>query len=268
MIMLIIIVAILVYVAPTMMEQRRNEFNELIDLATTESEMLKKAQSAVEFVGTWNSLVDHVEKIRSTYKSAVGARNKKDIENMIDLVRSIRGSEEFYWMLRNSIDRCKKRTIKNIKVTYANSQKYKQDEYNRFLEDINSVKHIFDDETIAFANACVDEVSYALGGASARRLPKKDEYIADQRRLVTPSLRYDIMKRDGFRCVICGRGAEDGVKLHVDHIKPVSKGGKSTPSNLRTLCQDCNLGKSAKYDSDDSAYLIDELEMSSVIDND
>ena len=69
-----------------------------------------------------------------------------------------------------------------------------------------------------------------------------------QRNLMSNSLRYDIMKRDGFRCVLCGKTANDGVKLHIDHIVPVSKGGKTTPENLRTLCSDCNLGKSNKYD--------------------
>ena len=69
-----------------------------------------------------------------------------------------------------------------------------------------------------------------------------------QRALMTDSLRYDIMKRDGFKCVICGATAKDGVKLHVDHIVPVSKGGKTVPDNLRTLCANCNLGKRAKYD--------------------
>ena len=68
-----------------------------------------------------------------------------------------------------------------------------------------------------------------------------------QRSLMSQSLRYDVMRRDGFRCVLCGRSASDGVQLHVDHIQPVSKGGKTELSNLRTLCQDCNLGKGAKY---------------------
>jgi 5-methylcytosine-specific restriction endonuclease McrA len=36
------------------------------------------------------------------------------------------------------------------------------------------------------------------------------------------------------------------IKLHIDHIKPYSLGGETTEDNLRTLCQDCNLGKS-KY---------------------
>lgn len=71
---------------------------------------------------------------------------------------------------------------------------------------------------------------------------------AFERSKMTSSLRYDIIKRDMGRCVICGRSAKDGVKLHVDHIVPVSKGGKTEPNNLRTLCSECNMGKRDKYD--------------------
>ena len=67
---------------------------------------------------------------------------------------------------------------------------------------------------------------------------------------MSDSLRYDILKRDGVRCVLCGRSAADGVKLHVDHIKPIAKGGKTVEFNLRTLCEHCNWGKSDKFDSD------------------
>lgn len=77
---------------------------------------------------------------------------------------------------------------------------------------------------------------------------KYQESRSYQRKLMTDSLRYDIMKRDNFKCVICGRSSQDGVTLHVDHILPVSKGGKSIQSNLRTLCESCNMGKSDKYD--------------------
>lgn len=81
-------------------------------------------------------------------------------------------------------------------------------------------------------------------------LNRKKEGAEGQRRAMTDSLRYNVMKRDGFRCVLCGRNAsEDGVKLHVDHIRPVSKGGKTEMSNLRTLCDQCNWGKSDKYDA-------------------
>lgn len=67
-----------------------------------------------------------------------------------------------------------------------------------------------------------------------------------ERSKMTDSLRYDILKRDNFRCQICGSNVQDGVKLHVDHIIPVAKGGKTCRSNLRTLCDRCNIGKSDK----------------------
>lgn len=69
-----------------------------------------------------------------------------------------------------------------------------------------------------------------------------------ERGKVSDSLRYDIMHRDGFRCVLCGASANEGVQLHVDHIVPIAKGGKSTPDNLRTLCERCNVGKSDKIE--------------------
>ena len=97
--------------------------------------------------------------------------------------------------------------------------------------------------------------SYRYGMADVQRLMvqnvKKSIYMTSaeyERSLMTDSLRYDIMKRDGFRCVICGASASDGVQLHIDHILPVSKGGRTERSNLRTLCSRCNLGKRDKYD--------------------
>ncbi|MBQ8210361.1 MAG: HNH endonuclease [Clostridia bacterium] len=75
---------------------------------------------------------------------------------------------------------------------------------------------------------------------------KSKEY---QRTLMTDKLRYDVLKRDNFRCKLCGISAKEGATLHVDHILPVSKGGKTEMTNLRTLCDRCNLGKGAKYDA-------------------
>lgn len=70
-----------------------------------------------------------------------------------------------------------------------------------------------------------------------------------ERSKLSASLRYDVMRRDGFKCKLCGTTAANGAVLHVDHIIPVSKGGKTEMSNLRTLCDLCNLGKSDKYES-------------------
>ncbi len=71
-----------------------------------------------------------------------------------------------------------------------------------------------------------------------------NSFAKRQRSLVTPKLRYDILRRDGFKCVCCGRSVKEGAVLEVDHIKPVSQGGKTVPNNLQTLCRECNRGKS------------------------
>ena len=59
----------------------------------------------------------------------------------------------------------------------------------------------------------------------------------------TPEQRGMILERDGFRCVICGRWKQDGVELHIDHIKPKDLGGKATLENGQTLCAQHNFKK-------------------------
>lgn len=49
-----------------------------------------------------------------------------------------------------------------------------------------------------------------------------------------------ILKRDGYKCVVCGRGKKDGVELQVDHIKPKYLSGKSIIENGQTLCAQHN----------------------------
>lgn len=59
-------------------------------------------------------------------------------------------------------------------------------------------------------------------------------------------LRAQTLLKDSCICRMCGASpAKDAsVVLHVDHIKPWSKGGETVPENLQTLCQVCNIGKS------------------------
>lgn len=67
------------------------------------------------------------------------------------------------------------------------------------------------------------------------------------KRNIPLGLRFKILKRDGFKCVSCGRGVKDNIKLHVDHIIPFSLGGLTEIKNLKTLCNECNIGKSNKH---------------------
>lgn len=65
-------------------------------------------------------------------------------------------------------------------------------------------------------------------------------------------LRYFALKAADGLCALCGRGKKHGVVLHVDHIKPRSKHPELEldADNLQVLCEDCNLGKSNKDDTD------------------
>jgi len=66
------------------------------------------------------------------------------------------------------------------------------------------------------------------------------------KRDVNLRLRFMVMKRDGFKCCMCGASPanDKNVELHIDYIVPWSKGGETIIENLQTLCSKCNLGKS------------------------
>lgn len=82
-----------------------------------------------------------------------------------------------------------------------------------------------------------------VGKGNGKRNKNKNGY-----KTITKGMRYDILKRDNFKCVLCGRSPANDPKiiLHIDHIIPKSRGGDNKPVNLQTLCSDCNWGKSTK----------------------
>ena len=59
----------------------------------------------------------------------------------------------------------------------------------------------------------------------------------------TPAQKEEIFKRDNYKCVICGRGRDDGVEIQADHIKPKELGGKAEITNGQTLCAQHNFQK-------------------------
>ncbi len=106
-------------------------------------------------------------------------------------------------------------------------------------------------------NACADFIEYASERAdiiqnvnpiSAKEssksvaLPKPKR---EDRRDVPAKLRVRLYVRDNFCCRFCGNSPaiNRGVILHIDHIVPYARGGKTVEENLRVLCQQCNLGK-------------------------
>ena len=90
-------------------------------------------------------------------------------------------------------------------------------------------------EFVRWANE--GEFSSAPGGSAkkaSRRTPRNINW----------RLRALVLMRDGARCRLCGAVPNDRIGLHVDHVKPWSKGGETVLENLRILCNVCNIGKS------------------------
>lgn len=75
-----------------------------------------------------------------------------------------------------------------------------------------------------------------------------------KRKAIGKKLRFEVFKRDGFKCQYCGKSAPD-VILHVDHVDPVANGGDADILNLITSCAACNLGKGART-LDDNTTLV------------
>lgn len=71
--------------------------------------------------------------------------------------------------------------------------------------------------------------------------PKKEKH---KRGHISDGMRFRVMRRDKFRCQICGKSAADGMEMQIDHKVPVIKGGLTTYDNLQLLCEPCNRGKS------------------------
>lgn len=113
-----------------------------------------------------------------------------------------------------------------------------------------------------------DEEGYQIKSHVDRADLKPGQYILETlerkpviARAISPQLRNEILERNGFTCQLCGAGAGDPdpfnpnrkVRLHIDHIKPISQGGTDEKDNLRVLCSACNQGRANIQPPSDTA---------------
>ena len=106
-----------------------------------------------------------------------------------------------------------------------------------------------------WTNACLKFIENKMGGTilvdtaespkANRSTPGKNSDKITVGRSIPLKIRLKVLDRDTYRCVFCGKSpaTDVGTKLHIDHIIPFSKGGKTALDNLQTLCYECNLGK-------------------------
>lgn len=72
-----------------------------------------------------------------------------------------------------------------------------------------------------------------------------------KRKGISPKVRFEVFKRDSFKCQYCGRAAPE-IVLELEHVEPHSKGGSDEILNLITSCWACNNGKGDRSLGDDT----------------
>jgi 5-methylcytosine-specific restriction endonuclease McrA len=90
----------------------------------------------------------------------------------------------------------------------------------------------------------ISSVNFSISYPSVIKLNK---YIKYKRRPVIYS-RKNILIRDNYTCQYCGNSSKKDtkVKMTIDHIVPISKGGTNNWLNAVACCIKCNLNKSNK----------------------
>ena len=146
---------------------------------------------------------------KATFKRTSNRYSKEELFNNIKTVWDYKGSQPF----------CKDMDIYPSFITFGTY-------FNRFG---------------SWKKAIEEFIKYSNGELKI----KKEATTRKVRKNINNSLRYDIMKRDNFKCQYCGASpAKDSdVELQIDHIIPVSKGGDNSIDNLKTICNHCNIGK-------------------------
>lgn len=197
------------------------------------------------------------------YYFDVSKKRKPDIENLID---NFLNQKKFFIIKRHNekIESWKMECQK--KIEKSKLKKYRIKQYQKSLDDIEAYNFYLTREQTRYKQTnyirtpykvvqTVDSFSCDYNYLFYRNEQLKainyectlKEYNSkNQRKLMTKELRQQIIIRDNYTCQLCGKYMPDEVGLHVDHIVPISKGGKTVPSNLQVLCSKCNGSKSNK----------------------
>lgn len=114
-------------------------------------------------------------------------------------------------------------------VDYVTDQ-YEEETGEKFRDPDRAIRKVFQDGILTKLGKGI--YMYDPANVQQRNLENFSE-----------GLKAKIFKRDNYRCVICGRGPNEGYELHVDHIKPKDVGGKAVLENGQTLCSQHNMFK-------------------------
>ena len=193
----------------------------------------------------------------------VSGKRNPQIENLLDDFLINDGFEKivnYRKIIENWKDKSKNKLNKSL------LKKLRTKQYERCLDDAHAFQFLLMRKQTRYRQKNYRKTAYKVMQTigeydySYEQIEERDKKLREinyectlnkyhsknQRKLVTQNLRKEIMERDNYTCQKCGKYMPDEVGLHIDHIIPVSKGGKSIPSNLQVLCSKCNGKKSNK----------------------
>lgn len=195
------------------------------------------------------------------YEFNVSGKRKPKFEDLIDQYinnRGIGAFEEHYRKVQqwkyDSQQKLDKSILKNLRqrqyyeclddehmfqfILTRQQTRYKQVNYKKTSYKVTVQDKIYSCDYQGLINR------YAMLRDIGFQCTLNEYHSKNQRKLMTKELRKRIMIRDNYTCQMCGKYMPDEVGLHIDHIVPVSKGGKTIESNLQVLCSKCNGRKS------------------------
>lgn len=137
------------------------------------------------------------------------------------------------------------------KVLFENLEKVwrtigRQPTYSEMRKPISDFSvSVYERRFGGWTKACMNFVQFKKGDIEFEKVVLQNKPFTNKR-YISEKKRLKVLKRDNYKCQKCGRSpaTHRELFLHIDHIKPFSKGGDSTMENLQTLCNKCNLGKS------------------------
>ena len=195
----------------------------------------------------------------------VSNRQNPDMDDWIDYFIN---KDRFKSIERNELNLNSWKERCQIKVGESRLQKYRKKQFESSLDDRHAYVFIMTRKKTKYKQVYYNKLAYNEN-LEYKRFCCNYEYLLrrkklleqinyecslsewntkEQRKLLTKELREKIMRRDNYTCQICGKYMPDGVGIEIDHIYPISKGGKTVPSNLQVLCSKCNRSKSDKLD--------------------
>ena len=187
----------------------------------------------------------------------------EDKRNMLSLLNSIKTNVDIYERYTNTIESShivyghfgnkeykykKEKLIEEEKklVRYAIKSRPSAIAARVFLHRVDSHGNVFESKRGLFSYDEVEELLQRISNKSGRFYNDSEIWKSlcrVERARVSNEIRFKIYERDHYRCKRCGATSN----LTIDHIVPISKGGKSEPSNLQTLCESCNKAKGNNF---------------------